>query len=165
MSGLSFIKTFLTFLWCLLWPYFTPLRWRHDELDGVSNHQPHDYLLNRLFGRRSKKTSKLRVTGLCAGNSLRTGEFPAQMASNVENVSIWWRHHAWALSDARPTVLLAVSICPSYQLKTKFDTNVGLNMLLDTNPGFDHNLVFFWFWSLYGLGNCGVCHPQMLIFL
>ena len=22
-----------------------------------------------------------------------TGEFPAQMASNVENVSIWWRHH------------------------------------------------------------------------
>ena len=26
-------------------------------------------LLNRLFWRRSKKTSKLRVTGLCAGNS------------------------------------------------------------------------------------------------
>ena len=24
---------------------------------------------------------------------LGTGEFPAQMASNVENVSIWWRHH------------------------------------------------------------------------
>ena len=23
----------------------------------------------------------------------RTGEFPAQMASNAENVSIWWRHH------------------------------------------------------------------------
>ena len=22
-----------------------------------------------------------------------TGEFPAQMASNTENVSIWWRHH------------------------------------------------------------------------
>ena len=39
------------------------------------------------------KTSKLRVTGLCAGNSPETGEFPAQMASNAENVSIWWRHH------------------------------------------------------------------------
>ena len=25
-----------------------------------------------------------------------TGEFPAQMASNAENVSIWWRHHARA---------------------------------------------------------------------
>ena len=32
-----------------------------------------------------KKTSKLRVTGLCAGNSTVTGEFPAQRASNAEN--------------------------------------------------------------------------------
>ena len=43
--------------------------------------------------RKSKKTSKLRVTGLCAGNSPGTGEFPAQMASYAENVSILWRHH------------------------------------------------------------------------
>ena len=42
----------------------------------------------------SKKTPKLRVIGLCAGNSPVTGEFPAQRASNAENVSIWWRHHA-----------------------------------------------------------------------
>ena len=42
---------------------------------------------------RSKKTSKLRVNGLCVGNSTGTGEFPAQMASSAENVSIWWRHH------------------------------------------------------------------------
>ena len=54
----------------------------------ASNHQPHDCLLDRLFRRRSKKTSKLRVTGLCAGNSPVTGEFPAQRASNAENVSI-----------------------------------------------------------------------------
>ena len=40
-----------------------------------------------------KKTSKLRVTGLCVGNSPGTGEFPAQIASNAENVSILWRHH------------------------------------------------------------------------
>ena len=69
------------------------LRWCHNGRDSVSNHQPHDCLLNRLFIRRSKKTSKLRVTGLCVGNSPWTGEFPAQMASNAENVSIWWRHH------------------------------------------------------------------------
>ena len=53
----------------------------------------HDCLLNHLFGIRSKKTSKLRITGLCAGNSPGTGEFPAPRASNAENVSIWWRHH------------------------------------------------------------------------
>ena len=40
-----------------------------------------------------RKYQKLCVTGLCAGNSPKTGEFPAQMASNAENVSIWWRHH------------------------------------------------------------------------
>ena len=48
---------------------FNSLHWRHDRYDGVSNHQPHGCLLNRLFRRRSKKTSKLRATGLCAGNS------------------------------------------------------------------------------------------------
>ena len=62
---------------------YRAFRWRHNGLDGVSNHQSHDCLLNRLFGCRSKKTSKLRVTGLCAGNSPGTGEFPAQMASNA----------------------------------------------------------------------------------
>ena len=74
------------------------LRWRRNGHGGVSNHQPHHCLLNRLFGCRSKKTSKLRVTGLCAGNSPGTGEFPAQMASNAENVSIWWHHHGLPIS-------------------------------------------------------------------
>ena len=73
--------------------YQLTLRWRHNEPHVVSNHQPRDCLLNRLFRRRSKKPSKLCVTGLCAGNSPVTGEFPAQRASNAENVSIWWRHH------------------------------------------------------------------------
>ena len=50
------------------------LRWRHNEGDIVSNHQPRDCLLNRLF---------------------RTGEFPALMASNAKNVSIRWRHHGF----------------------------------------------------------------------
>ena len=57
------------------------------------NHQPHDCLLNRSFRRRSKKTSTLRVTGLCEGKSPVTGEFLAQRTNNAENVSIWRRHH------------------------------------------------------------------------
>ena len=61
------------------------------------NHQPRDCLPNRLFRHRWKKTSKLCVTGLCVGNSPVTGEFPAQRASNAENVSIWWRHHCYVL--------------------------------------------------------------------
>ena len=65
----------------------------------ASNHWPHGCLLNRLFRRRSKKTSKLRVTGLCVGNSPGTGEFPTQMASNAKNVSIWWRHHVYSIHE------------------------------------------------------------------
>ena len=34
------------------------LQWRHNGRDGVSNHQPHHYLLNRLFRHRSKKNIK-----------------------------------------------------------------------------------------------------------
>ena len=30
-------------------------QWRHDKRDGISDHQPCDCLLNRLFIRRSKK--------------------------------------------------------------------------------------------------------------
>ena len=85
------------------WTRSTPsLQWRHNGRDGVSNYQPHHWLLNRLFGRRWKKTSKLRVTGLCAGNSLGTGEFPGQMVSNAENVSIWWRHHVLCFCREAP---------------------------------------------------------------
>ena len=72
--------------------YKSSLQWRHNKCDGVSNHRCFDCLPHRLSRRRSKKTLKLRVTGLCEGNSPVTGEFPAQSASNSENVSIWWRH-------------------------------------------------------------------------
>ena len=93
---------FLLRLYCNLSDTYTlhnhvPLRWRYNEWDGVSNHQLHHCLLSRFSWRRSKKTSKPRVTGLCVGNSPETGEFPAQMASNAETVSIWWRHHAIGL--------------------------------------------------------------------
>ena len=73
------------------WPQ---LQWRNNDRDDVSNNQFNGFLLNRLFRRRSKKTSKLRVTGLCVGNSPVTGEFPAQRASNAEYVPISWHLHA-----------------------------------------------------------------------
>ena len=87
------------------------LYWHHNERDGISNHQLHDCLLNHLFTCRSKKTSKLHITGLCEGNSPVTGEFPAQRASNAENVSIWWRHHDqfWPLG----IVVACLCVCQS----------------------------------------------------
>ena len=96
----------------LLWGIYIALTeyyillWHHIDRDGVSNHRCLDFLFNRLFRRRSKKKSKLRVTGLCEGNSPMTGQFPTQRASDAENVSIWWRHHsiaAFALFSSCPS--------------------------------------------------------------
>ena len=89
---------------------FSSLHWRHNGRDGFSNHQPHIRLVNRLFRRRSKKTSKLRVTGLCVESSPVTDEFPAHMASNAGNVSILWRHHVlrviqWAKKPIVPFII------------------------------------------------------------
>ena len=117
------------------------LRWR----DSVSNHQPHDCLLNLLFRRRSKKTSKLRVTGPCAGNSPETGEFPAQMACNAENVSIWWRHHV------SPNLARSKHPC---QLSNRFE-NLHISLqwycraLCTNSKRFDNWAISYAFWLLY----------------
>ena len=60
------------------------LQWRYNGRDGVSSHQPHDCLLNRLFKAQIKEISKLRVTVLYEGNSPVTDEFSAQRVSNTE---------------------------------------------------------------------------------
>ena len=91
--------------------WISTLHWRHNDHGGVSNHQPRAFLLNCLFGRRSKKTSNLRVAGLCVGNSPGTGEFPAQMASNEENDSNWWRHHGSRHSDRSPRLTIDHRFC------------------------------------------------------
>ena len=72
-----------------LWPH--TLQWRYNGRDGVTNHQPPHCLLSRLFGRRSKKTSKLRVTGL-------------------ENIYFWWRHHEYAEKLPDAVHIISISI-------------------------------------------------------
>ena len=116
-----------------------PLRWRHNGHDSVSNHQPHHCLLSRLFRRRSKQNIKApRVTGLCAGNSPGTGEFPAQMASNAENVSIWWRHHELSRNQAikKQHADFVVSGIPGIILDSiqYIESNMVLALLCFVNP-------------------------------
>ena len=65
---------------------------RHTHQAHVVNQSSICARLKRHDGRTPKKISKLRVTGLCAGNSPVTGWIPAQRARNAENASIWWRH-------------------------------------------------------------------------
>ena len=107
------------------------LQWRHNEHDGVSNHRRLDCLLNRLFGRRSKKTSKLRVNGLCEGNPSVTRGISSQRASNAESVSIWWRHHVNVICS-----VLEVSLIGIYRMSYLYQYclsywNVGFPFQID----------------------------------
>ena len=112
-------------LWTLLW--------RRNECNGVSNHQPHDCLLNRLFRRRSKKTSKLCITGLCAGNSPATSEFTAQRASNAENASIWWRHHEPTCGSLPVSALAASRLPHTFTPYSIMALSAGVNIHLMCN--------------------------------
>ena len=77
---------------------YAALRWRHNGRDCVSNHQPYDCLLNSLFRQIKENIKALRHWPL-RQEFTGPGEFPAQMASNAENVSIWWRHQVvWLIS-------------------------------------------------------------------
>ena len=91
--------------------------------------------------RRSKKTSKLRVSGLCEGNSPVTGEFPAQRASNTENVSIWWRHHVLTTGQIRHRSSWVVGLeLSAYQL---FKSGTVLNLRAHRRS----DLIPFWSWE------------------
>ena len=60
-------------------------------------------------GVNQRKHQSSASLAICAGNSPGTGEFPAQMASYAENVSIWWRHHVEF--QTIPNMQFIVSIC------------------------------------------------------
>ena len=86
-------------------------------LDDVKAGKRFTHYWHRLFRRRSKP----HVTDLCEGNPPVTGGFPSQRASDVENVSIWWRHHInYILVAKKPNISLsAVSKLPAFSWMTR----------------------------------------------
>ena len=104
-SGFACWKALKT--WLYIWQFTTMIDHYSDVIMGPMASQTTSLTMvysTVNFRNRSKKTSKRCATGLCARNSPVTGELPAQTASNAENVSIWWRHHAfkWSMVPALP---------------------------------------------------------------
>ena len=110
-----------------------PLQWHHKDHDSISNHQPHGCLLNLLLRHRSKKTSKLRVTGLVWGihrnrgiprtkGQLREKCFHLMTSSWFVRIPIdpnwnrvWWRHTCSSKAQYF-TKPYNVQIRPSHQI-------------------------------------------------
>ena len=131
------------------------LRWRHNARDSVSNHQPHHGLPNRLFGCRSKKTSKLRVTGLCVGNSPGTGEFPTQMASDAEifpfDDVIMVKGILWSLGISRSKwsiccAVVVTVLCATFYYNWLPFTHWGLGNTADILKAFLNPFLKYQFW-------------------
>ena len=82
---------------------FRSLHWRHNDHDGVSNHQPHGCTQSFIQTQIKENIKAPRHWPLC-GEFNRTGEFPAQRASYTENVFIWRRHHVMSYRNTSASV-------------------------------------------------------------
>ena len=137
------IPTWDTSFWCRS-PHVcvcVSLWWRHNDHDNVSNHQPHECLLNRLF-RIKENIRAPRHWPLC-GKFTGTGEFPAQRASYAENVSIWWRHHIVLVT------LVDLDTYPLLHMLCLFSVAKTLKRVLDPGEIWQVHVHFGdWVWSV-----------------
>ena len=110
------------------------------------------------------KMSKLRITGLCAGNSPGIGEFPGQRTSNVENVSIWWRHHG--ISTPEQVVLEDTGKIYKYQVTAKLLKLVSVDCIIHMAHQYYKSTIYFikiiWFSQIDAQLSCS-CYPYIKI--
>ena len=89
-----------------LWTHVTPITLHYNGLilgAMVSQITSLTTVYSTVYSDADQRKCQSRgVTGFCAGNSPVTGEFPRQMASYAENVSIWWRHHEQCGTQFKP---------------------------------------------------------------
>ena len=105
--------------------------------DGASNHQPHICLLIRLFRPRSKKISKLRVTGLNEGNSPVTGEqrsvrrsfdifFDLRLNKAVKESALWTQSSFTGILTTWPSTYVS----PAGIITTEYCMRMEISVLL-----------------------------------
>ena len=96
------------------------LQWRDNETRWRLKSPASRLFTQPLVQAQIKENIKAPRHWLCEGNSLGTGEFPAERASDTENVSFWWRHvskigHKWrgATEQQQQAVVQAGSKYPT----------------------------------------------------
>ena len=120
------------------------LEWSHNEHDGVSNHQPHDCLFNRLFTHRSKKTTKLRVTGLCAGNLPVTSSWSQKWLMVTP-----WHRDASSITD---------SLCEHWIPLTQGPVPQGFYLISSLSDDNLNQMSFQWLETLIECHRDTLCH-------
>ena len=120
--------------WC-------PLRWRHNGRDGAWNHQPLFTLSLSLFTLFTLSFILVQIKENIKASrhwplwAEFTGDrwIPHTMASNAENVSIWWRHHGNHKKQAQQTMCIKQGL-GHMRLGLRLE-NRDLRPLVNTPPG------------------------------
>ena len=92
------------------------LQWRHNEHEGVSNHQPHDCLFNLLFMRRWNITAPRHWPLLDWIGLFNDDTRPTEHISRPTQVGSLTVYNLWQLiSDRRIRLLVKIPLCKSQE--------------------------------------------------
>ena len=107
-----------------------PLQRRHNERNGASNHRRLDCVLNRIFKRQSKKTSKLHVMSSMRGihrwpvDSSQKEPVPRKMFPFDEVIMLWDELHELPFCEGNQSVI------PFTQMEVIQSLDVGFAVIL-----------------------------------
>ena len=138
---------------------FMALRRRHNGRDSVSKHQPHDCFLTNYSDADQRNHQSSASLAFVRG----IHRVPAQMASNAENVSIWWRHHGYRLIMPVPvkqpwTLRIDETITKYIITKTRQRTPTCPFIWFYLIFLFIYLFIHFFFFFFLGGGVCCVTH-------
>ena len=130
-----------------------PLQLRHNERDGVSNHRRFDCLSYCLL---SQRTSKLRVTGLCAGNLRNETACLRNICINGYGLKRSWYFlcdtHWLATSLNSSTLGFIDPSHKSYNASDRYPTMPHFVAEMCTPVHISVTK-----WPIVGYGTCGIC--------
>ena len=134
------------------------LQWRHNERNGVSNHQsPMSRLLMQPFVRAQIKEN---IKTPRHWEEFLTG-FPSQRVSKAENISIWWRHHTNICRDRRVSnAISSVKLCHVFKRRAT-ETRGRFYASVINRPskvGLEHMPRDFSVWGFYIIPVCLCLH-------
>ena len=102
-------------------------QWRHNERDRVASQITsltivYSTVYSGVDQRKHQRSALLAFVRRIHPSV--TGEFPAQKASNAENISIWWRHHIYDLANltnvSESIILQSVRLSFLHSFKLQF---------------------------------------------
>ena len=146
-SGLIKMVDSLQSIFHNVFVYQESLEWRHKERDGVSNHRRLNFLLNHLFSRRSKKTSKLFVTGFCGGIHRWPVNSPHKV--HVTQIGNQW---VWSMVIKLIICQCTVSSLDRVMAYCLFATSALYEWILSTGPN-EANCIEIWIISIFCFEN------------